>query len=573
MTKKHLLFILTVTFITGVAVLVFFLSPSEPDSRQIWIYSYMRFGLIIAMLVFVVLVGLLISNTALGKPPASLLLPRLDAKLSSGKTLFNLQTGLAVLALLMAELFLLTFIGLPNTLRPLPILIFVVCIATWIVLRSAYGWRFREHGSLLTRRKTSWRGALPVQRRTFRILFFIGLLYFLAFIPLNISKGNEYKGGNFSGIDEVVEYPAIIRSLTPVEDFGTTVYRVLIDESIVYGHSFISISAVSLTIPRLIFGTGFGEKEVLNLLLLRQLINVLPVVLSLYLLTWIITRFKSTWQAVALFIFLLLIPGVVTFNIRFYHPDGLLLFFIILTFFFLQRDELRLGNNFYLAAFACGMAAAIKLWGFFFFLAIALYLVIALVKKYADFGKMVRSGVGFIVVMVMTIFISTPGLMIPSVAKFTINTLASEQTARIEGNQSPDPEGVYEKGLTNWMKYFQMYYIREYYFYFCFTSLLITAFIGSRKQLTGLLLAWCLVTAIYLVYFVAIKSYWYMLPLMVPLYAAPFLLPGALEDSKNDKIKKVFSRPWARTLTWVVVGGLCLSQFAFNLVQVSYMIW
>jgi len=198
---------------------------------------------------------------------------------------------------------------------------------------------------------------------------------------------------------------------------------------------------------------------------------------------------------------------------------------------------------------------------------------VIVVKKYACFGKTLRSGAGFIVVMVMTIFISTPGLMIPSVAKFTINTLAAEQTTRIEDNQSPDPEGVYEKGLTNWMKYFQMYYIRDYYFYFCFLSLIIAAFIGNRKQIAGLLLAWCLVTAVYLVYFVAIKSYWYMLPLMIPLYAAPFLLPTALENTKNVSMQNVFSKPGFRILLWVITGGFCLSQFVFNLVQISYMIW
>ena len=574
MTIKHFRILLFVILLSGLtALFVSMAQPSEPQARQIWLYSYARFGLAVIVLVLLGFVGGLFANSIGNKQLSQKILARVNTAYGNGNPLFTTRTILLVACIFLVELFLLSYIGIPAILRPFIVWLFISSTAVWVTLRIAYASRLRERGTVFQRIRLSWRGLQPIQRRTFRILAAIGLVYFLVFIPLNIGGGHADYSSNFSGIDEEVEYPSIIRALTPGDDFSSSVYRVLIDESIVYGHSFITISSASLAIPRLLFGKGFGEKEVLNLLLLRQLINVLPVVLSLFILTWIITRFKSIWQSVALFVFLLLIPGVVTYNIRFFHPDGLLLFFVILTFYFLQRDELRLGSNFYLAAFTCGMAAAIKLWGFFFFLAIAIYLVIALVKKVASAGKTVRSGAGFIVVMVLTIFISTPGLMIPSIAKFTINTLASEQTGRIEDNQSPDPEGVYEKGLTNWMKYFQMYFIRDYYFYFCFLSLGIAALIGARKQISGVLLAWCLVTAVYLIYFVAIKSYWYMLPLMIPLYSAPFLLPEAVRSQNNATHQSIFSKPLVFKGIWLVVSGMCLSQFVFNLVQISYMIW
>jgi len=41
--------------------------------------------------------------------------------------------------------------------------------------------------------------------------------------------------------------------------------------------------------------------------------------------------------------------------------------FVVFVFFFLDRDELKFGINFRLAALACGLAVATKVLGLFFF--------------------------------------------------------------------------------------------------------------------------------------------------------------------------------------------------------------
>jgi len=118
------------------------------------------------------------------------------------------------------------------------------------------------------------------------------------------------------------------------------------------------------------------------------------------------------------------------------------------------------------------------------------------------------------------------------------------------------------------MRYFEMSYMRDYYFFFCFIVLGISSLVGSEKLLGRLLLTWCLSTAIFLIFFVAIKSPWYMLPLMVPLYAAPFLLPAVIKISPTSRLYNLFHHPVARFVVWSAIIGLCGSQFIFNLIKV-----
>jgi len=305
------------------------------------------------------------------------------------------------------------------------------------------------------------------------------------------------------------------------------------------------------------------------MLLMRQFLNVLPVILSMFFLVYIVTGFKSIKMSASIFVFLLLIPGVVKFNIRFLHPDGLILLLVVLTIYFLQKDSLKFQKNFYFGAITCGLTIAIKLWGFFFFLVIAIYLITGLIKKILTIKSMVASGLGFIFVMSLTILISNPGLLVPSVSKTMVSGLQTAISARGVGyTDDVRGEGVYEKGLLNWMRYFELYFIRDYYFYFCFLSLIAGSFWGTGKNISRIVLGWCIVTAIYLVYFVAVKSYWYMLPLMVPLYVSPFLLPGVLHVDKTSLLYTHFSKPLSKSILWGGMWLFCGSQFVVNIIMI-----
>ena len=105
-------------------------------------------------------------------------------------------------------------------------------------------------------------------------------------------------------------------------------------------------------------------------------------------------------------------------------------------------------------------------------------------------------------------------------------------------------------------------------YFFCFIVLGLSSLAGSEKLLGRLLLAWCLSTALFLIYFVAIKSPWYMLPLMVPLYGSPFLLPAVLKISPASRLYNVTQHPVARFVVWGIIIGFCGSQFILNLIKV-----
>ena len=70
---------------------------------------------------------------------------------------------------------------------------------------------------------------------------------------------------------------------------------------------------------------------------------------------------------------------------------------VVLTIFFLERDRLRFGRFFWLAAVFCGLATAIKLQGVFFFLTIPGYILAGLLKKKILPGRAALAAVGFVV--------------------------------------------------------------------------------------------------------------------------------------------------------------------------------
>ena len=570
MTRKQLKFFLLVTFGSGVtALIVSLLFPSEPKSQQVWVYSYNRIAIVIAIIILLAFLLAISINTIRNKPFSHQILGWVSAQMSGENMAVKMRILQTMACLFLVELFLLLFITDPPFLRPFFAWLFVVITAGWITMRLSYPAFLSERGVLIKQFNKSWRGLLPAQRKTFCVLTLLGLIYFLAFIPLNLLPEDPRTMSPFSGVDEVIQYKAVTEPLLPAETFALTVKKILLHESIYWEHPFIFFSVSTLLLPRILFNIDFVKHVQLNMLILRQLVTVLPFILSMFLLVWIVLRFRSVLKTVFMYILLLSIPGVVDLNIRFHRPDSMLVFFILLTFFFLQKDNFRLGFNFYMAAFACGMAVAIKIWGFFFFFPVLVYLITSLVMKKGDFGLHVRAGIGFVLAMVMTIFLFSPGLMIPQILKNEVTVILSDQNSRILENTQADPEGVYIKGLANWMRYFEMSYMHDYYFYFCFIVLGLSSLAGSEKLLGRLMLTWCLTTAIFLIWFVAIKSSWYMLPLMVPLYGSPFLLPSIIKISPgSSRLHRVFNHPSARFAVWGIITLFCGSQFIINMTQV-----
>jgi len=536
------------------------------DSIRGHLFNYDALRLALAGAVILLLAGLLAAILLLFRKATwgQRVTTKLDTQLvGAKKRLFFSQGALLIAGLFLFECFLLSYLAFPIPTRPLFLWASLICFQTWLLFRIGYAQAYREHPSLAARIREHWKAWLPAQRRTFAILALIGLLYFLAFIPLNLLPD---RSGRFDmNPDEIVLYPDVTKALVSQPTFEATVRNVIEGWGWQYGYPYLTVSAAVLVVPRLIFGNDFASHMQLNIFLLRQFVSVLPMELALLLGVYLVTRFKSGWRSAGLFGFLLLVPGIVKFNHNYWHPDALIVLCSLLTIYFLQRDELRFGRNFYLAAVFCGLRSAISIWRPFFVVAIAGYLLARLLKKKLTVGKFILAGALFIFTMFGTVILSSPSLMAPYIAKVAFRDWLPRQTNMLTG-PGENTGGIYDTGLLNWLTYLGYHYMKGYFFFFAAVGLVAGSLVGSRKYLNRILLAWCLPTVFFLAYFVAMKNFQYMLPVVVPLYCGAFLFPSITEGSASAAGLSFLQKPLARTLVnWVTIAFIG-SQFVVNMV-------
>jgi hypothetical protein len=556
---------LLIVLMEGMFVLAYLLTMQFDSARgHIFNYAAVRLGL--AGAVILVLAGLvsfrigLWFNANLQQRSISALDARLDGP---KKRLFFLQGALLLAGAFLFECFLLSYLAFPIPTRPVFLWASLVSFEAWLALRISYAGAYRIRPTFAARLRAGWQAWLPEQRKAFKILAAIALLYFLAFIPLNLLPD---KNGKFdTNPDEVVLYPDVVKPLAAEPTFAATVQNVVGGWGWQYGYPYMTISAAVLLVPRLIFGDQFASQIQLNLFLLRQFVSVLPMELALLVAVYLVTRFKSVWRSAGLFGFLLLVPGIVKFNHHYWHPDALIVLCTILTIFFLERDDLRFGRNFYLAAVFCGLATAIKLWGLFFVVAIAGYLLAGLIRKKIDFRKFILAGVLFLLAMFGTVLFTSPSLMAPYVAKVAFRDWLPRQSNLLNG-PGENFGGIYDTGLMNWLKYFGYHYMKSYFFFFAAFALAAGSIIGSRKYLNRILLAWSAVTVIFLAYSVAMKNFQYMLPVVLPLYCGAFLFPSITEGSAILPGLRFLEKPLSRKIVQGLTLAFVASQFVINLV-------
>ncbi len=569
MKTKHLAFFGALNFFEGVLAVIF-LHFMHLDADRGNLLNYQVLRPVLEILVVLILLGLgflvvrLLRDITWAQTVANLL----DEKLTGGAAprLFVVQGSLLILSIFLVEWYFLTYLVFPVPLRPLFAWAVLICLQSWLFLRRVYAGVYRQKPSLGSVLVAKWRGWKPVQRETLIVMAVIGALYFLAFVPINYLRD---KNTHFDlHPDEGVIYPDVAKVLVWQGSLDATVHNVLDGWQWWYGYPYLPMSASVLVIPRLIYGETFGQNVQLNIFLLRQFVSVLPMILSIFLLVFLVTRFENKLLSVGMFVFLLFVPGVVKYNIQFWHPDGIIVLLTVLTFFFLERDQLRFGRNFYLAAVTCALSLAIKLFGAFFVLAIAGYLLAGWLQKALTFRKMVLAGLGFLLVMVGAIAISSPTYLVPYAVRTALGTWVSQQNALLQGYDIPDPAGVYQTGLANSLHFFSIYYMKSHVFFLSFASLLVGSFWGTRKYLSRIILAWCVVIGFFLINFAAMKSVHYMLPLMVPLYSGLFLLPFISQPSDDSESSLFIAKPLTQKLLWGVLIIVSVIQFISNVLIV-----
>ena len=249
-----------------------------------------------------------------------------------------------------------------------------------------------------------------IQKQVLLTLIFLGISYFVLMILPNYSGAKDPSMVSIFEPDEAAQLPHVMRMVIPGPSTKASIKNFFFYQHYYYGFPFYFSSAVfALTPVKVLVGLG---STAINMLALRQVAGVFPMILAAMVLVYIQTRYKHFLASISSFIFILTIPAVVK-NCTWWHPDSLTLFFIALTFFFLDVDDLRYGRNFYLAALACGLATGTKLLGLFFILTVPIYLIIGLSKRRLTISQAVLKGALFVFIMSATFVLANPFLLHP----------------------------------------------------------------------------------------------------------------------------------------------------------------
>jgi hypothetical protein len=392
------------------------------------------------------------------------------------------------------------------------------------------------------------------QTRVFWTLFLISLIYFLAFGFINIQGARDINMLSVFEPDEFAQYSHVMRMMNqPAYSLGQSVYRFVAYQHYYYGYPFYFISAM-LALLSLKLTIGLGNTT-LNMLFLRQMISVLPMLGALMLLVYVQTDFKKYTRSVLLFLFLMAVPSVIR-NDTWWHPESLVFLFIVLTFYFLQKDNFSFERNYYYAAIACGFAISTKLIGLFFFLAIPIYIVVAWRQGRLSFKQALRVAVIFVALMGVVFIVSSPFLFYASerVAAFKIQLRQSEA-------MSNGFVLSYAKGPLSWAPLIVENYAQPLFLFIAFIALGLGIANREKRLLNLMIFFWAVPFALYLLFFVAIKPKHFFLPILLPVFSTlpylyDWLCPPVWKFSKSIAPK---------LLGLLIVGVITIIQVTYNI--------
>lgn len=368
------------------------------------------------------------------------------------------------------------------------------------------------------------------EQKTVFIFILIGLLCFCSLIPANLTGAETPEMLGVFEVDEYAQYPHVIRMLTPGEGLTRTLRNFFIYLHYYYGFPFYFWSALSI-LPLRLFSTDWPGNTRIIVCTLRQMISVLPMILSAGLLIQITTKFKNLLMAVVLDLLLLTMPAVLQ-NDFWWHPDSLTLLFLSLTFFFLDRDRMRCGKNFLFAAAACGAAIGTKYLGLYFALAIPAYLFCCLIAETINFRQLLIKAVLFLLVMAAAVIISNPLLLLPQ-ERAEILAIMKQQTELSGTGIFLRYENIFwEDGhLPAWLT---ENYLRLPWLALALASL-VAAAIGKNQQSRTMatVLICYLVTACTVNLSAAASRLHYFLPIMLPLTVSFAWLPDLIPEGSR----------------------------------------
>ena len=362
------------------------------------------------------------------------------------------------------------------------------------------------------------------QKGVLGVLLLLGLVYFAIFILPN-SKGA--RDGDMVSIfepDEGVQFAHPLRMISGGDSYKDVIRKFFFYQHYYYGFPFYVASVALVLLPiKLLHGLGDVP---LQMLWLRQMISVLPMILAVLVLVYTQTRFKKWFASIALFVFLLTIPAVFE-NSTWWHPDSLTMLFIALTFLFLDLDELRFGRFFYLAAAACGLATATKLLGLFFFVAIPVYILLGLRAHRLNLKTAMWRAVAFVAIMLGVFVIANPFLLESGQRAFALKVQTKQAAAMATGWNVQ-----YSRGPLAWYPMIKEMYGNIWTILLAFSVVAanvrpIANIWQDRKRvpqrqtiLNVLILAWAVPYLIYVMGVIVIKPHHFLIPIFLPLFSS-----------------------------------------------------
>ena len=387
------------------------------------------------------------------------------------------------------------------------------------------------------------------RKRIFLIVLELSILFFIVFIFPNKAGSENLAMIEIFEPDEAVPLPYILDMIKPAETVKEALINFASYGYYFYGYPAFGISALIL-LPIKLMGR-IGDYP-LMMGTLRQLISVFPMLLSILLLVYWRTRFKD-YRAIVLFVLLASLPGVVQNNF-WWHPDSLAILFAVLTLFFLSRDQLKLGRDFYLAAMFCGFSAGTKSIGLYFFLTIILVLLLALLSKKASLKKVLFSAVGFLLVMAMAYLFSNPLLIFAGPRNQYFSVMRRQSQSLLFGY-----EVYYQKGIAASLPAVKGFFGTAIFVVLVFLINL-WGVIKSRQKLDyGLILSWALPLTV-MVFFISHFKFQYWLPVFLPLMSS--VVDFMPEKTEFIKLREGF---WKKQSAWVWVKLLVTALILFQL--------
>jgi hypothetical protein len=371
------------------------------------------------------------------------------------------------------------------------------------------------------------------QSRNFQIIAALGVAVLLFFITPNLKGAQNIAMLSAFEIDEFAQLPNLISMLTPGPTFYQSVRNFFVYQHYFYGYPFYFLSAVTALPVKLIYGADWLKHIDVLMATLRTVINVAPMIISATLLTFIQTRFRKLYPSLGLFAFLLAIPAVLVNNL-WWHPDGLAVLSAVLVLFFLDRDSLKLGRSFYIAAAICGLAAGIKYTGVFFALSIPIYLIWAgVTQKYPAVNVLKAAGI-FAGIMLAVLIITNPLLLLPQerAAIIETQTLQFQQTGT--GILQITSKPYFAEGFP---ADFSFHYGEIEFLMISLAAVVLGMLYSKKKWYYAVVLAFIIPMAL-TINFSATRRTHYFLPVILPLVSCLYVLfPGKGNPEEDGRVK------------------------------------